>query len=301
MSIEIEQGSTRDVDQARALTDRIKSHVEQAWELIVEAYQGRAWIALGYSTWDDYCLQEFGSCRIRLPREERTDVVASLRDAGMTTRAIASATGFAYGTVQSEIVSISRDQNRSPGPETIVGIDGKHYQPQRQIVDREARIEQLRRFAQEGLTINEIAERLSISTQRVSTIAREYGVTLRGTQSDREARIEIIRSEAARGATSRQLSAQLGVSAVRVRELAREHQIEIHADALTRSTRRIDHTRVVRAAVEDTYGTGALLDQIDWAQVDMSDGDDWLSALNQAIRALSALRQAIQKEMRNRD
>ena len=34
--------------QARELTDRIKVGVEAIWELVKQAYQARAWVALGY-------------------------------------------------------------------------------------------------------------------------------------------------------------------------------------------------------------------------------------------------------------
>ena len=71
-----------DASTARALTDRIKVGVEAVWELITQAYVQRAWDALGYSSWDDYCTREFGTSRLRLRREERAEVVASLRDQG---------------------------------------------------------------------------------------------------------------------------------------------------------------------------------------------------------------------------
>ncbi|MFP1155538.1 hypothetical protein ACK280_26220 [Mycobacterium sherrisii] len=103
-----------DASAARALTDRIKVGVEAVWELITQAYVERAWDALGYSSWDDYCTREFGTARLRLPREERAEVVASLRESGLSIRAIASATGDSYGTVQAEL---SGDQFRSPGPD----------------------------------------------------------------------------------------------------------------------------------------------------------------------------------------
>lgn len=89
-------------DDARRLTDRIKVAVEATWQLIVEAYESRAWAALGYSSWDDYCLREFGASRLRLPREDRQEVVASLTDAGLSTRAIASATGLNRRTVMKD-------------------------------------------------------------------------------------------------------------------------------------------------------------------------------------------------------
>jgi hypothetical protein len=85
---------------ARALTDRIKVAVEATWILVVEAYTSRAWSALGYATWDDYCTREFGTSRLRLPREERQEVVSSLREQGLSIRAIATATSLSVGTVQ---------------------------------------------------------------------------------------------------------------------------------------------------------------------------------------------------------
>lgn len=107
-------------DQARQLTDRIKVAVEGTWLLIQEAYTSRAWAVLGYESWDSYCNTEFGSARLRLPREERQEVVASLRESGLSLRAIASATGAAYNTVLKDVTQIE-----SPGE--ITGSDGKLY------------------------------------------------------------------------------------------------------------------------------------------------------------------------------
>ncbi len=56
---------------ARALTDKINTLVENAWHLIVQAFQERAWAALGYNTWDDYCAAEFAGARLRLPHTTR--------------------------------------------------------------------------------------------------------------------------------------------------------------------------------------------------------------------------------------
>lgn len=88
---------------ARALTDRIKTAVGMTWELVKEAYETRAWSALGYGSWDDYCSAEFGAYRLRLPREERQEVVGSLREAGLSLRAIEAATGVSRKTVIDDI------------------------------------------------------------------------------------------------------------------------------------------------------------------------------------------------------
>lgn len=85
--------------EARARVDRIKTGVEVIWQLVVESYQERDWEALGYATWDEMCTREFGTSRLRLPREERSDTVQSLRDAGLSLRAIAAVTGNSKQTV----------------------------------------------------------------------------------------------------------------------------------------------------------------------------------------------------------
>ncbi|MDQ3028991.1 MAG: hypothetical protein M3R09_02955 [Actinomycetota bacterium] len=107
--------------QARALTDRIKVAVEGTWLLIQEAYTSRAWAALGYGTWDAYCTAEFGETRLRLPREERREVVASLRESGLSLRAIASVTGMSAATALRD----ARVANETPVE--VVGSDGKTY------------------------------------------------------------------------------------------------------------------------------------------------------------------------------
>ena len=91
------------------------------------AYIERAWAALGYDGWDDYCTREFGTSRLRLPREERSEVVASLRESGLSTRAIAAATGVSEGTVRNALKEGA--QNYAPAPTAITGTDGKTYAP----------------------------------------------------------------------------------------------------------------------------------------------------------------------------
>ncbi|MFD5513734.1 hypothetical protein ACFWIB_39260 [Streptomyces sp. NPDC127051] len=77
---------------ARALTDRIKDALHVAYELIIDAYQQGVWHVLGYDSWDTYCATEFSKARmVRIPREQRLQIVAGMTDAGMATREIGSA------------------------------------------------------------------------------------------------------------------------------------------------------------------------------------------------------------------
>ena len=110
-------------EQARALTDRIKVAVEGTWQLIREAYASRAWAVLGYATWDTYCDAEFGQTRLQLPREERQEVVASLRQSGMSYPAIAAATGVSVGTAHADAKAFSSESL----PNRTQGTDGKTY------------------------------------------------------------------------------------------------------------------------------------------------------------------------------
>ncbi|MQA14226.1 MAG: hypothetical protein GEV09_08655 [Pseudonocardiaceae bacterium] len=108
--------------EALALTMAIREHLTVVWELVVEAYQRRAWEALEYSSWDEYSAEQFGTHRLKLPNEERRSVVESLRQAGLSTRAIASATGISKDTVN-RTAPVSDETPAAP----VTGTDGKVY------------------------------------------------------------------------------------------------------------------------------------------------------------------------------
>ncbi|WP_458686397.1 hypothetical protein [Nocardia tengchongensis] len=110
-------------EAARELTNTIRARVAQVWELVKQAYAARVWEPLGYGSWDSYCAAEFEGAQLRIPREERSEVVASLREIGMSTRAIAAATGLSQRTV----ANVAREQNCSP--DSVVGLDDKVYRP----------------------------------------------------------------------------------------------------------------------------------------------------------------------------
>lgn len=74
---------------------------------------GKMWAKSGQPPSAD-CTREFGTSRLRLPREERAEVVASLRESGLSQRAIASATGLSQDTVRRDLSAGERF--RSPEP-----------------------------------------------------------------------------------------------------------------------------------------------------------------------------------------
>jgi hypothetical protein len=111
-----------DAGEARRITDQIRANIETLWELIQQAYHGRAWTALGYSSWSDYCAEEFGSSRLRLPREERAEAASMLRESGLSLRAIAAATGNDVKTIRDDLARVGISHTSA-----ITGTDGKTY------------------------------------------------------------------------------------------------------------------------------------------------------------------------------
>ncbi|MFI5426104.1 hypothetical protein [Aeromicrobium sp. UC242_57] len=91
-------------EDARILTDQIRQTLRVGHDLIIRAFQGRAWSALGYATWDAYCAGEFNEARmVRLDREQRLEIVAEMRQAGMSTTTIASGIGVSKSTVHNDL------------------------------------------------------------------------------------------------------------------------------------------------------------------------------------------------------
>jgi hypothetical protein len=121
-------------DEARAITEQIKIRAATLRFLIARVFLGRVWIPLGYPNWDTYCGTELDSTRLRLPREERAEMVAWLREeTGMSPRAIASALGVDPKTARNDLAASGGE--KSPPAEDVVdpkearttGSDGKSY------------------------------------------------------------------------------------------------------------------------------------------------------------------------------
>lgn len=102
---------------ARALTDRIVHSVTFGAQLVAEAWQGRAWKALGYKSWEDYAEAELPM--LGSNAANRQVLLVGLRKVGMSTRAIAAATGLHHSTVARGVANAT--------PETVTGTDGKQY------------------------------------------------------------------------------------------------------------------------------------------------------------------------------
>lgn len=107
---------------ARARADRIRQGLEALAPDIVAAWNARDWEALGYGSWNEYVVGEFGG-QLRLGRAERQEAVRELRQAGMSTPAIATTLGISNAQAWRDATSPNVEV-----PDRVIGLDG-HSRP----------------------------------------------------------------------------------------------------------------------------------------------------------------------------
>lgn len=88
---------------ARESVDRARTHLEAAAEEVVRQINGRAWIPLGYDSWDEMREAEYRGAAVMVPRADRPELVARLRAEGLSQRQIGDTLGVAESTVRGDI------------------------------------------------------------------------------------------------------------------------------------------------------------------------------------------------------
>lgn len=120
---------TSNAEEARARADRIRAgmRVLAEWQAdVIAAYTARDWEELGYESWDAYLDGEYGEHRVRLPRDQRREIVAGMSAAGMSTRAIGAAVGSSHMTVQNDLQDQTTVKNLPVDePRTVLSLDGR--------------------------------------------------------------------------------------------------------------------------------------------------------------------------------
>jgi hypothetical protein len=107
---------------ARGLVDKITASLDEIRDAIIQLWDGKGWVTLGYPSWQDLCEAEF-RMKLQLPTTERISVVHDLTKRGMSSRAIGSALGVDQKTVVND--RHAGEEDSSPG--TTIGLDGKRY------------------------------------------------------------------------------------------------------------------------------------------------------------------------------
>lgn len=112
-------------DQARQLTDRIKTDLVGVCKLITLAFETNAWSTLEYRSWEDYCENEFHSSIRKLPKPVRQDLVIALTDGGATTREAGAAAGVSHTTVENDLKERKAGKNLPDEEPDLVAVHAK--------------------------------------------------------------------------------------------------------------------------------------------------------------------------------
>lgn len=106
--------------EAERLTDQIKFTIEsidnglfKLRNLLEEAQQSNVWQMLGFSSWTAYLASLFEGRPMRLPRDQRQELVGYLSGEGMSTRAIAPIVAADHATVSRDRARVA---NATPDP-----------------------------------------------------------------------------------------------------------------------------------------------------------------------------------------
>ena len=164
-------------EEVRQAAGRMLGALADVNAAVGRAYRGRAWLALGYAGWDEYCANEFSQARLWVTLEERHERVSALSQAGLSQRAISAVLGIGKGTVVRELSTAPSGPVDSPTPDAsgvlvaprVEGIDGRTRPALRampeQLLERKLSVAELH---SDGLRQEEIAERLGVSQATVS-------------------------------------------------------------------------------------------------------------------------------------
>ena len=115
-------------------------------------------------------------------------------------------------------------------------------------------------------------------------------------RESRAVKADVIADLASRGFSSPQMSSRLGVIPARVRDIAREFDIDIPADRAVGKRRRIDYTAAMEQTVISLENWASALHDIDFAEVDWSEADEWVRSLTTSRTELSKFITRINKE-----
>ncbi|NQX11366.1 hypothetical protein HQQ80_07000 [Microbacteriaceae bacterium VKM Ac-2855] len=100
------------------LRDSITDAYDKFTVLVIEAYERRAWSALGFTSWDAYAAEHLA---VKTSQADRLPIVAALTNAGMSTRGIAAVTKVSNKTIHQD-QQVLPPGNSSP---RINSADGK--------------------------------------------------------------------------------------------------------------------------------------------------------------------------------
>lgn len=92
-------------DHVRASIRRARKSLEDAASEIVWQIEMEAWRTLGYSSWTAMREAEYGGAAFMVPSKSRPEIVARIREAGLTQREAAATAGVTERTIRNDLTS----------------------------------------------------------------------------------------------------------------------------------------------------------------------------------------------------
>lgn len=153
---------------ARRLTKQLRETLDLALDLLTEAFDGRAWVALDYPSWEAYCETELPQLAILgkgLPVAQRQAAVAELRGRGMSLRAIAKPLGLSPNTVKADaaaagvqLASVTSLDGRAR-PSTSAKTSPERAQPAATVSGAQRTVDLVTAAGERGLTVRELCKK----------------------------------------------------------------------------------------------------------------------------------------------
>ena len=151
---------------ARKLTQRIRAKLSDVLDLVLRAWEGRAWEPLGYDSWQAYVdaeLPELAS--LRLPVDERRSAVAAWAARDMPQRAMAAGLNVSPATIAGDVAEVVPFDSSA----TVVSHDGRRRpartrrerpapEPPPAMSKRERAVQLVTEQGDRGLTALELAD-----------------------------------------------------------------------------------------------------------------------------------------------
>lgn len=111
-------------DLVRSSIKRARRNLESAAEEIIWQIEREAWRTLGYPSWTAMREAEYGGAAFMVPSKNRPELVARIREAGVSQREIARTVGVDEGTVRNDLRGASAEysalqSNAGPDPEVF--------------------------------------------------------------------------------------------------------------------------------------------------------------------------------------
>lgn len=103
--------------------DIAKGHLEKAAEQVVWQIENQVWTVLGHANWNEMREAEYGGAAFMVPRSERPELVARMRQQGLTQQEIADTAGVADATVRRDLAA--QPTNVGSDPATVTNSRGQ--------------------------------------------------------------------------------------------------------------------------------------------------------------------------------